>query len=171
MGKTRLALITVALLAVASGIFWYQARNPQQTSFSGSPRVSNQEPSSAVVVVGGNAVNVESQEGGDTIAVDLVVLAEPGFVVIHNSTKDGKPGEVVGHSELLSKGENKAVVLDIDPQATKGDIYFAMLHADINKDEDFGGTEEDFPLKDNTGNIIMMKFAINSDATPAVEEE
>lgn len=170
MGKSRIALIIVALLAVAGGVFWYQARNPQQTSLSGSPRVSNQEPSSAVVVVGGNAVNVESQEGGDTIAVDLVVLAEPGFVVIHNSTKDGKPGEVVGHSELLPKGQSKDIVVDIDPQAVKGNAYFAMLHADTNKDEDFGTTEEDFPLKDNTGNIIMMKFTINSDAVPVEEE-
>lgn len=171
MGKSKLILIAVALLAVVGGVFWYQTKNKQGLTLPpGEPSVSDQEPgSSAIVLEGGNAINVENQEGGETVAIDLVVFESPGFVVIHKADKNSKPGEVVGHSELLAKGQNKEVVVEIDTPAAKGGVYFAMLHEDTDQDKDFGSVEDDLPVKDKQGNVIMMKFTITSDA--ALSEE
>lgn len=169
MAKTHLTLVAVALLAISGGVFWYQTRN-QSIPTSSSPQVSEQKSnSSAIVMEGGNAINVESQEGGDTIEVDLAILDEPGFVVIHKATKDDKLGEVVGHSDLLLKGQNKDVVIEVDPAAKKGDVYFAMLHGDSDGDKDYGSADEDKPLKDDQGSIVAMKLTITFDSVPQEE--
>lgn len=165
MGKSQIALIMVALLAVVGGVFWYQSRSITPQSQTTTPAVSDKE---ATVVEGGNALNVDSQEGGETVLIDLAVLEEAGFVVIHVATKDMKPGEVVGHSDLLAKDQHKDVVVEIEPEATKGKTYFAMLHKD-DGDGDYGDEDEANTLKDDQGNVVQMKFTITSD--PAMEEE
>jgi len=171
MTKSKVILLVVALLALVGGVVWYQTTSSSKLLPPGTPSVSDKEPgSSAIVVEGGNAVNVESQQGGDTIAIDLAVLEKPGFVVIHKATKENTPGEIVGHSEILAKGQSKDIVIEVDPVAVKGDSYFAMLHEDTDRDEDFSSAEDDLPVKDDKGNIIMMKFTITADAPPSQED-
>lgn len=154
----KLVPILILVLVVAGAAFWYQGQRTKSTTTSPLP-AGRTDQTSGSVVEGGNAINVNKQEAGDLVTVDLTVLSEPGFVVIHKSTTDGKPGEVVGHSDYLTAGQHTDVALELDTPSKAGGVYFAMLHGD-NGDKDYTSLDEDKPLKDSQGNVVTMKFEV-----------
>jgi len=90
------------------------------------------------------SITVSSQSlVGDEVVVDSLYLDKSGYLVIHKDV-DGKPGPVIGHSDLLS-GEKTNVKIKIDASQA-GTKVFAMLHYDDDNDGVYGFPDEDKPV-------------------------
>ena len=103
---------------------------------------------------------ISDQFPGNIVYVSSVMLAQPGFIVVHKD-KNGQPGDVIGY-QYFDKGTNPGKITLTMPTA-EGGIYYAMLHSD-NGDKKFDVTK-DLPLKDASGNIIMKLFRASSTVT------
>jgi hypothetical protein len=73
---------------------------------------------------------------GTSIVVASVTLPAPGFVAVH-SNADGKPGAVIGNSELLPAGTSTDVVVTLDQPLEATDMVFPMVHIDIDGDGEY----------------------------------
>ncbi len=73
---------------------------------------------------------------GTTIVVASVTLPAPGFIAVH-SNADGKPGAVIGHSELLPAGTSTDVVVTLDQPLEATDLLFPMAHIDVDGDGEY----------------------------------
>ena len=124
---------------------------------------SSASSSTSELRVGSNAIYVPDQVPSSMVTVGFVLLTRPGFVVIHEDAGE-KPGAILGASSLVSAGETGNGVRIIFSRETKeGEELYAMLHQD-----DGDGTfsiANDLPVKDERGNVIMMSFAVDADAT------
>jgi len=100
---------------------------------------------------------VPEQAGGSEIFIENTVLQNAGFVVIHKE-ENGKPGEIIGASDLLQVGTKKNFLMDIDEEVVEGDTLFAMIHTD-DGDGVFDGSL-DSPFIDDNGDIVLVKFII-----------
>lgn len=88
------------------------------------------------------ALVVQSQPKGNGGSVEIAsfTLITPGYVVVH-ANDGGKPGAVIGRTELVQVGTFENVEIEIDP-ARAGTRVYPMLH-----DDDGNGTYE-FPGAD-----------------------
>ena len=98
-------------------------------------------------------VIVKDQEAGSSVAIEKVVLKNPGWVAIHEDSSDA-PGRILGAQYFLS-GENIGIV-ELLRNTIEGGIYYAMIHAD-DGDRKFD-TKIDLPLLGKSGQPIMVKF-------------
>ncbi len=101
---------------------------------------------------------------GDTVTVDEVVAAEPGWMVIH-AEAEGKPGPVIGYAPV-SVGENRNVVVQIDPTGVTPRL-FAMLHLDAGTPGEYEFPGDDAPVKSGDA-IVLQPFAVTLDVEPSV---
>src|SRR3989344_6036758 len=104
----------------------------------------------------------------NTMKIDSVFLDKPGFVVVHEVAADGKPGQVVGNSELLN-GSASNVQVDYTGVLTvcfSLPEYIAMLHYD-NGDGQYTSLDEDVTVKAGE-TIVMQRFS--NIAQPSGEE-
>lgn len=86
------------------------------------------------------------------IIIEGLYFDKPGFVVIYRD-ENRKPGEVIGHSSLLSEERNN---LSVEVNLTKlTENIFIILHYDDNDNEKY-----DFPIEDNP--IILNNKTIVS---------
>lgn len=152
--------IVIALAILAGGVYWYQNQNSAYVVPTASP--VREVMTSTPPLKTGNVLDVEDQPAGATVAIDLAVLTEKGFVVIHESTKDAKPGKVIGHTDLLDAGQNEELQIDLDMKVKAGTKLFAMLHGDSNNDGEYTTLDEDKPLKDAKGDVVMIQFTMTS---------
>lgn len=104
-----------------------------------------------------DAIEVADQLADSEVTVDLVELSSPGYAVIHEDA-DGKPGAVVGFSELLPKGVSEEVLVELNRALEEGERFFAMLHRD-DGDLVFA-ISNDEPVLDEEGTVVMMAFEI-----------
>lgn len=111
-------------------------------------------PNSGTVLTGENALALDDQAPGTSVAVNVVTLARDGWVVIHEE-EGGKPGRILG-ARRFNAGMNQSGSVELLRPTEEGKIYFAMLHAD-NGDHQFNHTK-DMPIKDGAGNAVMMRF-------------
>lgn len=164
----KIVSIIILILIVTGGAFWYQGQKSKTASLPVNPQLQNEPASSGTVMQGGNSISVSNQEAGDIVNIDLIVLSEPGFVVIHQATEAGKTGKVVGYSDYLTAGQHTDIGIDLDANGKVGESYIAMLHADPDNDKQYTSTDEAMPVKDKDGNPIMTKFMIvsSTDAVP-----
>ena len=92
------------------------------------------------------------------VVINNLYLDKPGYVVIHQDA-DGKPGSVIGNSELLSEEVgNLKVSIDSSKAGTK---VFAMLHYDDDNDGVYGFPDEDKPVI-LEGNVVVKPIEIKS---------
>lgn len=99
----------------------------------------------------------QSVEGG-TVTADKIVAESNGWLVVHRTGADMKPGPVVGHAPL-KMGENTDVAAILTEEVESGDMLMLMLHG-----EDGGmetgifeytlGAKEDGPIKKD-GKLVM----------------
>ena len=68
------------------------------------------------------------QPGGDSVLITALTLDQAGYVVVHKDN-DGKPGPVIGVSELIQPGVYRNYRVDIDVNQA-GAAVFPMLHYD-----------------------------------------
>jgi len=107
------------------------------------------------VLIGKNAININDQEEGTSIIVDLAILEKPGFAVI-KIDKAGKPGKLIGASNLLQKGESRSI--SISGQFKINQNYLGMLYTDNG--DGILDMVSDTRLRDGLGNEIEIKFTI-----------
>ena len=93
-----------------------------------------------------------------TVSASKIVAPANGWLVVHRTGAEMKPGPVVGHAPLR-KGENMDVTAILTEEVKAGDMLMLMIHA-----EDGGmatgvfeytlGAKEDGPIKPD-GNLVM----------------
>lgn len=110
--------------------------------------------------LGGNAVLLNDQPPGTSVALGMVTLAMNGWVVIHEE-ENGKPGRILG-ARRFDAGMNRSGNVELLRPTEEGKVYFAMLHAD-DGDRQFDHTK-DLPLQDPKGNAILMRFVTAAEA-------
>lgn len=99
-----------------------------------------------------------------TVTASEVMAAANGWLVIHRTTAEHKPGPVIGYSPL-KKGMNTNVTAILQEPVKKGEMLMLMLHG-----EDGGtktgvfeytlGAKEDGPVKVD-GKLVMTVISAN----------
>lgn len=93
-----------------------------------------------------------------TVSAEKIVAPANGWLVVHRTGEDMKPGPVVGHAPLR-KGENTDVAAILTEEVAAGDMLMLMVHG-----EDGGmttgifeytlGAKEDGPIRQD-GELVM----------------
>jgi len=153
----RVLALPIGLLALAVVISGCQTIRQATESQDQSNTNTTVQPTT---IVGDNAIAVSS-DGGIITDVQLVLLSKPGYVIIHADNGEGKPGAIIGSSQLLPAGQGNNLTA-VSSELTKGQTYFAMLHFD-DGDGSFDPST-DLPVTNDDGNIILMKYVIGGEA-------
>jgi len=115
---------------------------------------SSDKETAGVVLPGTNTLDVSDQAAGMLVNISAITLNEQGWVAIHEDS-EGNPGRILG-AALVFAGERNNVPVELLRATEQGKTYYAMLHAD-DGDKSFD-ISKDFPIKDSSGNVVMMKF-------------
>ncbi len=102
----------------------------------------------------------EDQEvSGGTVTASKVVAGANGWLVVHRTDDNMKPGPVVGHAPL-KQGENNDVAAILTEEVAAGDKLMLMLHGEKGGEktgifEYTLGAKEDGPVKVD-GKLVMV---------------
>jgi len=85
------------------------------------------------------------------VAADKIVAGENGWLVVHRTDADMKPGPVVGHAPLR-EGENVDVAAILTEEVKAGEMLMLMVHSEAGGMqtgifEYTLGAKEDGPIK------------------------
>jgi len=97
----------------------------------------------------------EQKVKNDNIVVTRLFLDKPGYIVIHKVT-DGKPGSVIGNSELLD-GVNSNINVKVLDYENENELI-AMLHYD-DGDGNYEFPGDDAPTKVGEA-VVLTKFLL-----------
>ena len=132
----------------------------------GQPQYATEQPTPTPIPVEARqaTLTVSSQSiADDAIVVDSLYLDKPGYLVVHKDA-DGKPGPVIGNSNLLS-GEKTGIKVAIDASQA-GTKVFAMLHYDDDNDGVYGFPDEDKPVVLESSVVVKPISIIQPTPTP-----
>ena len=92
----------------------------------------------------------QSVENG-VVSAEMIVAAENGWLVVHRTDTELKPGPVVGHAPIR-KGETNDVAAILTEDVAAGDMLMLMVHAEAGGTqtgifEYTLGAKEDGPIK------------------------
>ncbi|SEG30371.1 DUF7282 domain-containing protein [Marinobacterium lutimaris] len=95
---------------------------------------------------------------GGTVSAEKITAESNGWLVVHRTGEDHKPGPVVGHAPL-KKGENMDVAAILTEEVKSGDKLMLMLHGEAGGMstgifEYTLGAKEDGPVKID-GKLVM----------------
>ena len=95
---------------------------------------------------------------GGTVTAEKIVADSNGWLVVHRTGPDMKPGPVVGHAPL-KMGDNTDVTAILTEEVESGDMLMLMLHGEeggmqTGIFEYTLGAKEDGPVKKD-GNLVM----------------
>ena len=112
----------------------------------------------AARAAGAPSVTVSDQaDKEDTVTIDKVESAGPGWIVIHIESNGG-PGPVVGYA-AVKDGVNTNVVVKIDSYSATP-VLFAMLHTDVGKVGVYEFPGADIPVMSN-GMMVSPSFKVS----------
>lgn len=99
----------------------------------------------------------QSVENG-IVSAEKVIAGENGWLVVHRTDADKKPGPVVGYAPLR-EGENLDVAAILTEDVAAGDMLMLMVHAETGGMakgvfEYTLGAKEDGPIRVD-GNLVM----------------
>jgi hypothetical protein len=132
----------------------YQGRLPAPFTFRTDP--------GNYLVTRDQAIDMESGNGTVTIAVPLVVVDAPTWVVIRRTAAEGEEGAIIGMTRLEA-GIARNIAIEVAGDRVT-DQLLAILHLDAGTPEQFdfpAGT--DVPLR-YSGNIIQSPFWLLSES-------
>lgn len=143
---TKYVIYIIVAILVGAGILFYSQYSQQKAGTQVQQPVSKSP----------NLIVSSQSLVGNEIVIDSLYLDKPGYVVVHKET-EGKPGAVIGHSDLIS-GEktNLKVTVDASQSGTK---VFAMLHYDDDNDGVYGFPDEDKPVL-LEGSVLVKPISI-----------
>lgn len=110
-----------------------------------------------------NMVVVAEQKPGTSITGSRIILAAPGYLVIHEDN-NGVAGAMLGASSLLPAGENTNVSVALSREVRDGEKLHAMLHFEKGNNQTFVAAE-DTPVPSRLGGAISGWFEISSSAS------
>jgi hypothetical protein len=101
--------------------------------------------------------NDQSVENG-IVSAETVAAGENGWLVVHRTDAEMKPGPVVGHAPLRA-GENTDVAAILTEEVAPGEMLMLMVHGETGGTttgifEYTLGAKEDGPIKVD-GNLVM----------------
>lgn len=105
------------------------------------------------------AVNAMDQSVADgVVTAESVVAGANGWLVVHRTGADMKPGPVVGYAPLR-KGENMDVAAILTEEVKPGEMLMLMVHGEDGGMQTGGfeytlGAKEDGPIRID-GNLVM----------------
>ncbi|WP_226780022.1 DUF7282 domain-containing protein [Oceaniglobus trochenteri] len=93
------------------------------------------------------------------VSADSVMAGENGWLVVHRTDAEMKPGPVVGYAPLR-KGENTDVAAILQEDVASGDMLMLMVHSEeggmkTGVFEYTLGAKEDGPIKPD-GKLVMQ---------------
>jgi hypothetical protein len=96
------------------------------------------------------------------VSAEKVVAGENGWLVVHRTDAEMKPGPVVGYAPLRA-GENTDVAAILQEEVKPGDMLMLMVHSEAGGMttgvfEYTLGAKEDGPIKPD-GNLVMKVVA------------
>lgn len=107
---------------------------------------------------------MDQNVSGGTVTADRVIAPANGWLVVHRTDADMKPGPVVGYAPL-KEGENISVAAILQEDVATGEMLMLMVHG-----EDGGmsagvfeytlGAPEDGPIRVD-GNLVMTVVKAN----------
>lgn len=173
LAASAIAVLALSLGAQAQQSGGAQAQQSGQTSTPGQTGAqSGQQPAEKMDTTGQGTtgattgqqalIKVDDQKvTGKTLIVAEVNIPLNGYIVIHSS-KDGKPGEVIGNAPVKS-GMNKNVSVELLQAPKAGESYMAMLHQDTGatgKFEYSASTPTMDPPLTQAGQPVMDMFKV-----------
>jgi len=166
--KTSRWLIFIAVIAAVALLASSQLkRGASEVTHQSDANEPSVVPAANGLRVGANAIYVPEQPPDAEVNIGFVVLATPGFVVIHEDAGD-KAGEIIGVSAFLAAGESRDVApLSLSRSSRDNEELYAMLHRD-DGDHTFDAGK-DLPVKDESGDVIFMLFLVTAGAEPGGE--
>lgn len=105
------------------------------------------------------AVMAEDQSvANGVVSAEKIVAPENGWMVVHRTGADMKPGPVVGYAPLR-EGENLDVAAILTEEVAAGDMLMLMIHSEAGGMTTGGfeytlGATEDGPIRVD-GNLVM----------------
>lgn len=105
------------------------------------------------------AVEASNQSvANGVVSAEMVTAAENGWMVVHRTGADMKPGPVVGYAPLRM-GENIDVAAILTEEVKPGEMLMLMVHAETGGMMTGGfeytlGATEDGPIRVD-GNLVM----------------
>merc|ERR1711974_396434 len=92
------------------------------------------------------------------VSADKVMATENGWMVVHRTDAEMKPGPVVGYAPLRA-GENVDVAAILQEEVKSGDMLMLMVHSEEGGMKTGGfeytlGAKEDGPIKPD-GKLVM----------------
>lgn len=145
LGIVAIIVIVIVVIAVRGS-----SQVPQTPITQTSPAAQTQVLS--------NTVSASNQPAGQSVKIDSVSLKEAGYVVIHEEA-EGKPAKVIGNSSALQAGTYSNLVVNLTRASKDGENLYPMLHSD-DGDGTYGFPDEDLPIKDEQGNIVIAKLTV-----------
>lgn len=155
-------LIFLFILIVLIGVYMFfssdEAVAPVEDTPSGETERSIMESDEMIDDI--NFISASAVSGSEIVIAESVILQSPGYVVIHLDD-EGRPGAVVGNSELLDEGQHENVDVEIVSELAEGEIIYAMLHRDDGDGEyEFPG--DDLPVTDDIGEPVMAVVEVGT---------
>lgn len=109
-----------------------------------------------------NLIIASDHVPGNVLSIDQVDAAQGAFVVIHEDTPEGKPGQILGVSTLVDIGTSKEVVVELSREVIDGERVYAMMHTD-NGDGVYDPTQ-DHPTNSGEDSLVVTGFQIDASA-------
>lgn len=103
-------------------------------------------------------VGSDQDVSGGKVTASLVVAPADGWLVVHRTGDDMKPGPVIGNAWLV-KGENMNVTAELSEEVKTGEKLMLMLHGEeggmkTGEFEYYLGAKEDGPVRVD-GKLVM----------------
>jgi hypothetical protein len=101
---------------------------------------------------------MDQDVSGGTVTASKIVAPENGWLVVHRTDAEMKPGPVVGYAPL-KMGENIDVTAILTEEVKSGEMLMLMVHSEAGgmttgAFEYTLGAKEDGPIKPD-GNLVM----------------
>lgn len=158
----KIAIVGIVILAVVGGVRYWGT----DTSVKQKQPISPGDTSSLKMVVGRNAININEQRVGTWATVSFVLVEKKGYVIVRE-LENGRPGDIIGISALISAGESSRIVVALSKALEDSGTYAAILYED-DGNEVFDSVS-DMPVTSDDGSEIMMEFQASTNANSGEE--
>src|SRR3989344_4402602 len=132
--NAKAIVLVLTVVVLGGGIYYFLGGDPSDDLGNGPEEGASMDTSNVSGMhAEENMMIVSEQKPGASIRGSLIVLAAPGYLVIHED-KDGAPGVILGASALLPAGENSNVPVTLSRASRDGETLHAMLHFEKGED-------------------------------------